>query len=314
MKLLFLADIHIKDKHKGVPSEWLEERWQVFLDEFERVQKKADYCILGGDIFDTANPTPIETRRYFELVQACNIPTVITTGNHEQKTKKYNILEDYASTTIAVNPLVSVVTKPETIFGVDILPYQYINEPRNTSKILVTHVRGEIPPHVKPEVDLDIFKEYTLVLAGDLHAHSNSQRNIMYPGSPYTTSFHRSPVHGENGALLVDLENLSDVKFIDFQLPQLLRYTIKSVDEVVPEDVDFIQWELEGEMSEVANIKDTSIRKKPKVKQTEARLNLTEALDIVSELDMYFDQIEQLNEKDKQRVINTYVTHTKSNS
>ena len=47
---------------------------------------------------------------------------------------------------------------------------------------LFTHVRGEIPPHVKPEVDLDRFEDFPIVFAGDLHAHSNSQRNIVYPG------------------------------------------------------------------------------------------------------------------------------------
>ena len=57
---------------------------------------------------------------------------------------------------------------------------------------MFTHVRGEIPPHVKPEVDLDMFEDFPVVFAGDLHAHSNTQRNIVYPGSPMTTSFHRS--------------------------------------------------------------------------------------------------------------------------
>jgi DNA repair exonuclease SbcCD nuclease subunit len=311
MRLLFLADIHIKDKHKGVPSDWLETRWNLFLAKFVELQASADYCILGGDLFDTAMPTPIETRRYFELVQACNIPSVITTGNHEQKTKKYNILEDYAQATIAINPLVSVVTEPETIFGVDILPYQYIKEPTNQSNVLITHVRGEIPPHVKPEVDLDLYSKYKLVLAGDLHAHSNSQLNIVYPGSPYTTSFHRKISKGENGAIIVDLDNLDDIKHIDMELPQLLRYTITSMKEVEQEDFDFIQWELEGDMSEVAGINDPNVRKKPKATQVSAQLDLTGSSDLVSELDLYFDQIEQLNATDKERVINTYVMHSK---
>ena len=67
---------------------------------------------------------------------------------------------------------------------------------------LFTHVRGEIPPHVKPEVDLDLFNDFPVVFAGDLHAHSNTQRNIVYPGSPMTTSFHRKEV--ETGYLLIN--------------------------------------------------------------------------------------------------------------
>ena len=60
--------------------------------------------------------------------------------------------------------------------------------------ICFTHVRGEIPPHVKPEMDLELFAKYDLVLAGDLHSYENSQKNILYPGSPVTTSFHRHNV------------------------------------------------------------------------------------------------------------------------
>ena len=59
---------------------------------------------------------------------------------------------------------------------------------------LFTHVRGEIPPHVVPEVDLERFDKFKTVFAGDLHAHENTQRNIVYPGSPMTTSFHRNEV------------------------------------------------------------------------------------------------------------------------
>ena len=75
----------------------------------------------------------------------------------------------------------------------------------NTNKPLYTHVRGEIPPHVTPEVDLDRFNDFPVVYAGDLHSHSNTQRNIVYPGSPMTTSFHRDVV--KTGYLLIDEED-----------------------------------------------------------------------------------------------------------
>ena len=72
----------------------------------------------------------------------------------------------------------------------------------DTSKPLFTHVRGEIPPHVKPEVELDRFEDFPVVFAGDLHAHSNTQKNIVYPGSPMTTSFHRKEV--KTGYILIN--------------------------------------------------------------------------------------------------------------
>ena len=91
------------------------------------------------------------------------------------------------------------------------------------SKPLFTHVRGEIPPHVKPEVDLDRFEDFPVVFAGDLHAHSNTQRNIVYPGSPMTTSFHRNEV--QTGYLLINPSNWRWI-WEPFELPQLLRKTV----------------------------------------------------------------------------------------
>ena len=54
-------------------------------------------------------------------------------------------------------------------------------------------------------VILNRFKRFPVVFAGDLHAQKNSQRNIVYPGSPMTTSFHRSKV---NTGVLVILDDL----------------------------------------------------------------------------------------------------------
>ena len=67
-----------------------------------------------------------------------------------------------------------------------------------------------------------MFDEFPVVFAGDLHSHSNTQRNIVYPGSPMTTSFHRNKV--ETGYLLIS-EDTWDWLWYPFQLPQLLRKT-----------------------------------------------------------------------------------------
>ena len=89
-----------------------------------------------------------------------------------------------------------------------------------SAEYLFTHVRGEIPPHVVPEVDLERFDKFKTVFAGDLHAHSNTQRNIVYPGSPMTTSFHRQEV--ETGYLLINPKDWS-WNWWPFTLPQLIR-------------------------------------------------------------------------------------------
>ena len=96
---------------------------------------------------------------------------------------------------------------------------------------MFTHVRGEIPPHVKPEVDLGRFDDFPVVFAGDLHAHSNTQRNIVYPGSPMTTSFHRQEV--ETGYLLINPKDWS-WNWWPFTLPQLIRKTVRKAEDMVP--------------------------------------------------------------------------------
>ena len=111
-------------------------------------------------------------------------------------------------------------------------------------------MRGEIPPHVLPEVDLDLFEKFKVVFAGDLHAHENTQRNIVYPGSPMTTSFHRSKV--QTGYLLID-EDWS-WKWEPFCLPQLIRKTVTDPNDMVPTDFDHTIYELEGDVQDLSLI------------------------------------------------------------
>ena len=119
--------------------------------------------------------------------------TVIT--KQQRKTKPFPNLNK----SLDINPLVKVVDMSyynDYGFGCYHMLIFTVNaiELFDTKKPLFTHVRGEIPPHVKPEVDLDRFEDFPVVFAGDLHAHSNTQRNIVYPRSPMTTSFHRTEV------------------------------------------------------------------------------------------------------------------------
>ncbi|WP_227495548.1 hypothetical protein, partial [Pseudomonas aeruginosa] len=73
-----------------------------------------------------------------------------------------------------------------------VVPYSYIKKKSTWDNLpavpVFTHVRGEIPPHVKPEIDLSWLEKFPFVFAGDLHSHQNTQGNIVYPGSPMTTS------------------------------------------------------------------------------------------------------------------------------
>lgn len=106
-----------------------------------------------------------------------------------------------------------------------IVPYEVIHN-KNTWDIVntdfvFTHVRGSIEPHVKPEIPLEWLSKYKIVFAGDLHSHANCQGNIVYPGSPVTTSFHRNRV--STGYILIDSNDLTTWEWHEFNLPQLIR-------------------------------------------------------------------------------------------
>ena len=61
MKILFIADHHIKLGQKNVPKEWARNRFNMLWDEIDRIcgETGAHTIIHGGDIFDRV-PTPEE--------------------------------------------------------------------------------------------------------------------------------------------------------------------------------------------------------------------------------------------------------------
>ena len=77
------------------------------------------------------------------------------------------------SMTNRLNPFVRIVDACETICDgmVDIIPYNCLKTAdfkQFSGKVLMTHVRGEIPPHVKAEIPIENFSQWDVVLAGDL--------------------------------------------------------------------------------------------------------------------------------------------------
>ena len=192
--------------------------------------------------------------------------------------------------------------------GFAILPYADLHRKNSIESIqgipyLFTHVRGEIPPHVIPEVDLDRFDRFDLVFAGDLHAHENTQRNIVYPGSPMTTSFHRTNV--QTGYLLI--KDNFDWEWGEFKLPQLLRKTVDSPEDMVATDWDHTIYELEGDVQDLALVKNSELLDKKVVKrQIEATLNLTSEMTISDELIVYLDKILSLDGDKIKNIIGVY--------
>jgi len=309
MLILFTADIHIKLGSKNVPSDWYKNRFNMFIEQLQGMQEQADILILGGDIFDRV-PTVQEMELYFQLVSSCNIETLVYSGNHCAVTKTTTFLSYLKEATSKINALVTIIDDYYSNNTFDVIPYSRIKDkefPKPNNRILCTHVRGAIEPHVKPEIDLDRLEGWDLVLAGDLHSYKNSQRNILYPGSPYTTSFHREEV--KTGAILLDSETLKH-EWLEFKLPQLIRKTIKAGETPVATDFHHTIFDVEGSLLELSSMRDSDlIDKKVSKRIVDSALILDPSLTLLDEVREYLLYIMQLPEEQVNKVLDELQQH-----
>ena len=306
--ILFTADWHIKLGQKNVPMPWACSRYELFFQQVEEAVEKHDIKlhIIGGDLFDRV-PSMDELTLYFDFVKNTKVETIIYDGNHEATRKHKTFFDNLIRVTKELNPLVTVVT--ETYYQDDwcILPYADLHRKHSIEDIdadyLFTHVRGEIPPHVTPEVDLERFDKFKTVFAGDLHAHENTQRNIVYPGSPMTTSFHRNEV--KTGYLVIDDD--WNWTWHEFDLPQLIRKTVTSTDEMVQTEWHHTIYEVEGDVSDLSGVKNSELLDKKVIKRkTEATLILDKEMTIEEELGEYLSYILELDEDKVKKIIGVF--------
>ena len=306
--ILFTADWHIKLGQKNVPVPWACTRYQMF---FEQVQEAIDehgvtLHIIGGDLFDRV-PSMDELTLYFDFVAKQKVRTIIYDGNHEATKKNYTFFSNLIRATKDINPLVEVITETYYEDNWAILPYADLHKTNHIESIeadvLFTHVRGEIPPHVIPEVDLERFDKFDVVFAGDLHAHENTQRNIVYPGSPMTTSFHRNEV--QTGYLIID-DNF-DWTWHQFNLPQLIRKTVEDPSEMVQTMFHHTIYEVEGDVQDLAKVKNSDLLDKKVVKrEVEATLNLHGDMTISDELGVYLKEILSLDDNKIRNIMGVF--------
>lgn len=294
--LLFIADLHIKVGQDSVPTEWVLNRFSMFEDQLLSMirDNNVKVLVIGGDLLDrvpSGKNGVKEIAMFLHLMSILPVRTLVYSGNHEAITKTTTFLSDFKHIVYELNPLVTIVDDFYTEEGFDIIPYNRLKSDDNgeypdwlNNKVLFTHVRGAIPPHVVPEVPLDRFSKWELVVAGDLHSYENCQENILYPGSPYTTSFHRSKV--KTGAILLDINTLQH-KWLEFHLPQMLRKTV-SVWEVMPQDpYDLISYEVEGNIVDLSGITNKDIIKKLSHTKKDSALILKKGMLIIEELREY---------------------------
>jgi len=311
--ILFTADWHIKLGQKNVPMAWACSRYKMFFEQIEEAVEKHGVTlhIIGGDLFDRV-PSMDELTLYFDFIKNTKVETVIYDGNHEATRKHRTFFDNLIKVTSQLNPLVTVITDTYCSRDWAILPYADLHKKNSIedidTEILFTHVRGEIPPHVVPEVDLERFDKFKTVYSGDLHAHENTQRNIVYPGSPMTTSFHRNIV--KTGYLIID--NKYDWTWHQFELPQLIRKTVLTEEEMVQTDYHHTIYEIEGDVSDLSNIKNSELLDKKVIKRkTEATLVLSKEMSMEEELNEYLSYILELNEDKVKNILGVFSDYAK---
>ncbi len=313
--ILFTADLHIKLGQKNVPIEWSKQRYKLFFNQVYEVEKQVDLHIIGGDIFDKA-PNMDELELYFDFIRGMKVRCLIYSGNHEATKKGKTFFSALKNVTNAVNPLVTIIDEIYEEETFSIVPYEFIKEKGvwdkiNPDKAVFSHIRGAIEPHVQPEIDLNQLDKFNIVYVGDLHSHSNCQRNLVYPGSPMTTSFHRHKV--STGYLLIDSNDLTKWTWHEFDLPQLIRKTVSKQSEMIATAPDHTIYEIEGSVVDLGNVKNSELLDKKLVKRsTDTALILNKDMTIDQELVEYFRYVIELPENQIEEVISAYHDNTKT--
>jgi DNA repair exonuclease SbcCD nuclease subunit len=260
-KILCSADWHIILHKKKVPYEWQTNRFKQMFRKLIALEQSCDVHIIAGDIFDK-KPEPDEICLFLSYINSVTIPTYIIPGNHEATRKGESFFEYFTQENAIKNENVHVFTRNgratvgSTSF--QFFPYgemQIGNLPNYVEDdILVTHIRGEVPPHITPEYDFSLLSPWGLCLLGDLHFnHRYSDTNCYYPGSPLNTTFDRD----DKRAYGVDIYNIIDShnytrEFHDLKLPKLLRKTISVTEKMVPDAINHVVYEVKGSLDELA--------------------------------------------------------------
>lgn len=305
MKILHVADIHINLHKKKIPYEWQTNRFKMLFDRLLELEKNCDVVVLAGDIFDK-KPEPDEICLFLSYANSVTKPTLAIPGNHEATTKGNTFLEHFETEHAINNTNFMLRTKNSRVEiggqGFQLFPYgemQIGNIPKYVEgDILITHIRGEVPPHITAEFDFEKINQWPLTLLGDLHfQHKYKDYNIYYSGSPLNTTFDRND-NREYGVNIIDYKSSNNysVSFYDLQLPKLIRYTVDSTTELKKDEYHHVVYEVTGTIDKLSKIKnhellDKKIAEKP---QENSVLDLSDK-SLKEELELYLDFIKVEN-------------------
>lgn len=301
IKILSSADWHINLHRKKIPYDWQTNRYLKLFETLHKLEQQHDVHVIAGDIFDR-EPETDEVCLLLSYLNAVQIPTIIIPGNHEATRKGKTFLEHFKLENTISNSLVQIFTENgRTIVndqGFCMFPYgsvQTDNLPAYIpGDILVTHIRGEVPPHITPEYDFEKLREWPLVLLGDLHFnHRYQDYPAYYPGSPLNTTFDRdeSRNYGVDSFIFSEGKVVAH-KFISLNLPKLVRRTIRVGESMSTDSFNHVVYEVTGSLDELARVEKHELLDKKMVEKpaTESTLDLKNK-SLYEELEIYLNYV-----------------------
>jgi DNA repair exonuclease SbcCD nuclease subunit len=268
MKIISVADIHINLHKKKVPYDWQYNRYRMLFDKLLSLESTTNITVIAGDIFDK-KPEPDEICLFLSYANSVKNPTIAIPGNHESTAKGKTFLEHFEIKNAINNPNFQLFTKNERVEilgqGFQAFPYgemQIGNVPNYVDgDILVTHIRGEVPPHITPEFDFDRIAKWKLTLLGDLHfRHRYKNYPIYYPGSPLNTTFDREDSR-EYGVDIVNFNSIDDytITFLDLNLPKLIRRTVEAGTELKAIPPHHVVYEVTGSIDTLSKVQNHAL-------------------------------------------------------
>ena len=119
-----------------------------------------------------------------------------------------------------------------------------------------------------------------------------------------TTSFHRN--EATTGVIIIDSSDLSH-KFIKLDLPQLIRKTVTSKDQMIKTDFHHTIYELEGDAADMSIKVDSELLDKKIIrKESKSSLQLTADMSIKDELGVYLKEVMKLDDTKIIRIKSIY--------
>jgi DNA repair exonuclease SbcCD nuclease subunit len=306
MKILNSADWHILLHKKKVPYKWQVNRFKTMFRKLLALEHQCDVHIISGDVFDK-KPEADEVCLFLSYINSVTKPTFIIPGNHEATKKGNSFLEYFGQENAIKNKNVRIITENKrvqvnsAIF--QFFPYgemQLDNLPKYfEDDILVTHIRGEVPPHITAEYDFEKLRPWKLILLGDLHfAHKYQDYPAYYPGSPLNVTFDRDDKrkYGVNIITKFYEDFTYKVDFVDLELPKLLRKTISVKDNLKKDDFNHVVYEVTGSIDELSKIENSELLDKKIASQPveNSKLDLKNK-SLFEELELYLNFIKIKN-------------------